>query len=1544
MNQFSKLSFMIITICIALFLSLIPNQAQGITAYGYNANGGGGIPVGPFYFDLSNTEALTSIQDQNGQTLVTSGSWANGIWYASAGTNFITINPTTGNRTIIGSMGRSINGMSFDITTNTMFAVAYEAGMGNLYEINLTNGSTSFIGSSGPEMLFVNLACDNNGDLYGIDLYTNGFYRIDKENATVTLIGLTGFTFNYAQDMEFDLINNICYAGAIYNDGGWIGNLLTIDIETGAASVAGLFPNSNLELTGFAIPFTPECLAFPSLMEPLNKAIEVLTSPTFLWNEVEDADSYTIQISTDANFENIIFEDDGITGTFFELPIGSELEEVTQYWWHIMANAEGDCNSYWSNKWSFTTEGNLIPPVLIFPENISTDVFAYPTLTWEAVPGAQFYQVQVATDEFFNDLIYDEYDVVNSVFFARALELETTHYWRVMAYNSAVYSDWSEEWSFTTSSISPVFGYNTSGGIIPEGPVVFELANVSNMNSLDEQSALTPIWCGTWANDEWYGATYDGNTETGSFFTIDKVTGNRNTISTLAIYATGLSYDATSETMFAVVITDDGCSLYSIDLVSGAPALIGNCGEHLFINLACDLDGDLYAVDISDDNFYYIDKFTGIVTPIGPMGYSPNYAQDMEFDKTNNICYWTAYVLATNNDYIGAMFTIDKLSGEATLVSLLPGGMEMTGFAIPFENPCLAFPQLEIPENNSYCQGINPNFDWNDVVGANNYILQIATDKYFNDIVYESEEINSSSYSLPGADALENITRYYWRVMAFEDEVCTSFWSARSTFMTEGDLPAPQLASPVDNSNGISLIATFNWEGNLAATSYHLQVSSTSDFSGIIIDDESLTETSYTYSSLAPLTQYYWRVSMTNPCDVSDWSEVWTFTTGYSSVVGTGTQINDDITYPAPYGNYFFGAKHQILVLADELAAAGATPGFLTSLAFEIGQIYSDEPLIDFTIKMKQTTATQLITGWDEIELQQVYYSPSYFNTLGWNIHQFDTPFIWDGVSNILVDVCFNNSSWSSNQGTYFTPTNFSSVLYFADDIDNVCSVSGTATSSVNRPNMMFIGMEGEPQPPAPILSLPLNGSSDVDTNPLLVWTEVEEAANYRVQLSDNAEFDNLIVNTITSDVEYLVTENLDYSTQYWWRVRSITQLGTLGPWTDAWSFTTELESININLAAGWNMISSYLNPANNDIEQLFAPIVSDLRIVKNGVGQMYDPAFGINTIENWFYSDGYLVNMINTNTLTFTGTKIIPETTPLFLFNGWNLSAYFRDNPMSPVNALASINSVLVLAKNNEGGIYSPAYGINTIGNMQPNEGYYFYLNNPGILTYPANGALKAIADEVTPNTKFLVPAYKNTGNNATLILSVEYDDGNEIGVFNSNDVLIGSGVINNGIAAITIWGDDEISPNIDGANDYENLIVKLLNTGTNSFIDINLTDINELTNNGIINSLIYQANSIYLAKAVVQAPTNNGFSLAIIPNPVSNTTSFEFTLPNETNAEIQIYNVTGELVSKIVNANYKIGFNKVQFDIGNLANGVYNVVLISTEGRCSSTMIVNK
>ncbi|HPI21363.1 MAG TPA: hypothetical protein PKY56_13440, partial [Candidatus Kapabacteria bacterium] len=629
-------------------------------------------------FNLNNPGVVTSIQDQSALVDPFAGAWANGVWYAGVGTDLITFNTTTGARTIIGSMGRTMNGMAYDITTNTMFGVANEGGVGNLYSINLTNGVTSLVGSNGAGIVFINLACDNNGQLYSIDIATDAFYSINKTTAAVTLIGPLGYDFNYIQDMEFDLINNVCYAAAVFNENGWKCDLLTIDIETGVASLYANFPNRNLEVSAFAIPFTPECLAFPHLFEPLNKSVQVVTSPTFLWLDVANAITYSIQIATDANFTNIAFEENGITGTSFNLPIGSELEFVTQYWWRIKAHGEGNCNSYWSNKWTFTTEGNVVPPVLISPTDNATGVFSYPTLTWVPSPGAVYYHIQIATDEYFNDLVYDTENIPTSQFFARALELENTYYWRVMGYNSVVYSDWSEEWTFTTTATNPVFGYNANGaGGIYEGPVVFELTNPSNMYSLQNQADLNFVRAGTWANDVWYGSVYDGTN--GNLISINKATGDRTNIGALNLNVSGMSYDVTTETLYAVVLTDVGTSLYSINLTNGSATLVGACDERTFINLSCDINGDLYAIDLGDDIFYFIDKYTAIPTAIGPTGFDANYAQDMEFDKENNICYWAGYTT------LGRLFTIDITTGAATLVSNFPGGMELTGFAIPFD-------------------------------------------------------------------------------------------------------------------------------------------------------------------------------------------------------------------------------------------------------------------------------------------------------------------------------------------------------------------------------------------------------------------------------------------------------------------------------------------------------------------------------------------------------------------------------------------------------------------------------------------------------------------------------------------------------------------------------------------------------------------------------------------------------------------------------------------------------------------------------------------
>ncbi len=104
---------------------------------------------------------------------------------------------------------------------------------------------------------------------------------------------------------------------------------------------------------------------------------------------------------------------------------------------------------------------------------------------------------------------------------------------------------------------------------------------------------------------------------------------------------------------------------------------------------------------------------------------------------------------------------------------------------------------------------------------------------------------------------------------------------------------------------------------------------------------------------------------------------------------------------------------------------------------------------------------------------------------------------------------------------------------------------------------------------------------------------------------------------------------------------------------------------VNIGLSAGWNMISSYVVPDNTDIEYIYSEIVANLNIAKNGYGEMYIPAYNVNTIENWNILHGYLVNMSQSSTLTITGDMVAPEETTIPLLEGWTLASYLRDNQM---------------------------------------------------------------------------------------------------------------------------------------------------------------------------------------------------------------------------------------------------------------------------------------
>lgn len=185
--------------------------------------------------------------------------------------------------------------------------------------------------------------------------------------------------------------------------------------------------------------------------------------------------------------------------------------------------------------------------------------------------------------------------------------------------------------------------------------------------------------------------------------------------------------------------------------------------------------------------------------------------------------------------------------------------------------------------------------------------------------------------------------------------------------------------------------------------------------------------------------------------------------------VGTGTSASTSTTsYPAPYGNFYRSARHQMLYTAAELQALGLNGGTLTSLALDIANINGTTVYCNFTIKVKCVSANS-ISAFDNNGLVTVFTPKTINIATGWNTHTFDTPYDWDGVSNLLVDICFDKTSatnsgnaqcnvtYTNNSNTRYTSTPFTSVVYSRSDVTPQCgTTSNTPSTSSNRPNARF--------------------------------------------------------------------------------------------------------------------------------------------------------------------------------------------------------------------------------------------------------------------------------------------------------------------------------------------------------------------------------------------------------------------------------------------------------------------------------------------------------
>ena len=375
-----------------------------------------------------------------------------------------------------------------------------------------------------------------------------------------------------------------------------------------------------------------------------------------------------------------------------------------------------------------------------------------------------------------------------------------------------------------------------------------------------------------------------------------------------------------------------------------------------------------------------------------------------------------------------------------------------------------------------------------------------------------------------------------------------------------------------------------------------------------------------------------------------------------------------------------------------------------------------------------------------------------------------------------------------------------------------------------------------------------------------------------------------------------------------------------------------------IALQTGWGIWSTYISPDNTDMSSIFEDIVGDLVIVKDENGSVYWPLFGLNSIGSISSGMGYQVKMDADATLIIEGT-VIPSNLNIELSSGWGIIGYLHPEPNSAADMMAPIVEDLVIVKDENGSVYWPLFGLNSIGDMQAGKGYQIKMDADVTFSYPSGSGRLGYVDPI--RTVHYDKAV-NTGSNMTIALPTTAWDvmpaiGDEIAAYDESGRLIGSTSFNGETVALTVWGDDFTTDAKDGLAEGERVTFKLWNSDMNTESTLVVTKWDA-------GSDMYSVDGISIASSIILSGdvTTSAYKLyQNVPNPFNGTTTIKFYVPESADVTLGVYNMLGEFVADITSETYSAGKHEVVFNASELGQGTYFVRM--TTDRFIATISLN-
>ena len=223
-----------------------------------------------------------------------------------------------------------------------------------------------------------------------------------------------------------------------------------------------------------------------SLNAPADGATEIALIPIFSWQEVDEAETYALQVSINSDLASPVIDQSGLIETSYS---STTLQVGTGYYWRVRAaNDAGD--GPWSGTNSFTTLAVMdVPPQVILINSTGTGIDT--TFSWQRIDEAETYTLQVSTHNNLSSLVINESGLTKTSYSSTRLQDSTVYYWRVRAANHLGDGPWSGINSFTKIIDTDEDNVSDPEDIDDDNDGLIEINNLEDLDNIRHNLAGT---------------------------------------------------------------------------------------------------------------------------------------------------------------------------------------------------------------------------------------------------------------------------------------------------------------------------------------------------------------------------------------------------------------------------------------------------------------------------------------------------------------------------------------------------------------------------------------------------------------------------------------------------------------------------------------------------------------------------------------------------------------------------------------------------------------------------------------------------------------------------------------------------------------------------------------------------------------------------------------------------------------------------------------------------------------------------------------------